>query len=94
MELAGLSKYVKGYFISEGVGYSKPSRDFFGTALRESGADADSTVMIGDSLSADIAGANGIGIQSIWLSHGNKREESDPCPTYTVSRLEEIKNIL
>ena len=94
MECAGLTKYMKDYFISEGVGYSKPSARFFETALRESGADAASSIMIGDSLSADIAGANNAGIKSIWMSHGRKREACDPCPTYTVAKLDEIKNIL
>ena len=94
MELAGLSKYISGYFISEEVGYSKPSTKFFEKALSVSGADKNEAIMIGDSLSADIAGANAVGIKSIWISHGEVRGENDPLPTYTVNEISEIKNIL
>ncbi len=47
------------------VGYLKPHRRIFEAALERLGAEAHETIFIGDSPSADIAGALGIGMRAI-----------------------------
>ena len=92
MALADFSKYIDGYFISEKIGAEKPSKEFFDACFEILGCDKADAVMIGDSISADIKGAKNYGLTSIWMK-GRKNLESD-LADYTVTKLEQIKNIL
>jgi FMN phosphatase YigB (HAD superfamily) len=49
--------YLKDLFISEKIGFSKPSKEFFKVCIKNSNAKSENSVLIGDSLSADIIGA-------------------------------------
>ena len=56
--------------MSEVVGKQKPEPIMFETALQKMGlteADKPRIVMIGNNLKKDIAGANRMGVTSIWL---------------------------
>ncbi len=52
--------------ISADLGIRKPNAEIFLYALRAMGIPTDEAVMVGDSLSADIAGANALNIGAIW----------------------------
>ena len=94
MEESGLSKYFSHVFISEEVGYNKPSPDIFKHAMQTSGAiNAENCLMIGDSLEADILGAINAGMKAVYLSHESKNESTENN-FITVNSLEEIKTIL
>ena len=86
----GMMPYIKHLFTSEKIGYSKPSENFFKICLENLGAEKDEVIMIGDSLGADIIGAENFGIISC---HFTKSEPSG-IAHYTVSRLTDIKEIL
>ena len=43
--------------------------------------------MVGDSLTADIAGGQLAGLQTVWISHGRTRGIEDPVPTHTAHDL-------
>lgn len=60
--------------ISGEVGIAKPDPQIFNIALGELDAQADETVMIGDSWGSDILGANGIGMRAIWLNRYSKKQ--------------------
>lgn len=92
MALADFSKYIDGYFISEKIGYEKPSKEFFDACFDTLGCDKSEVVMIGDSISADIMGAKNYGITSIWMK--GTKEVDCPIADYTVIKLEQIKGIL
>ncbi len=92
---AGLIKYFKQVFVSENIGYSKPSKEFFNECFSLIGnLKPSEAVMIGDSLSADILGANNIGMPSIWFNFENKLIPSDLKTNHVVTDLLQIKNIL
>jgi putative hydrolase of the HAD superfamily len=94
MEESGLSKYFDHIFISEEVGFNKPSLDIFNHAMKISGAGiADNCLMIGDSLEADIYGAISAGMKAIYYSTENKIDESKNN-FITVNSLNQIINIL
>jgi len=94
MEESGLSKYFSHVFISEEVGYNKPSPDIFKHAMQTSGAiNAENCLMIGDSLEAVILGAINAGMKAVYLSHESKNESTENN-FITVNSLEEIKTIL
>ncbi len=93
MEESGLSKYFSHVFISEEVGYNKPSPDIFKHAMQTSGASiAENCLMIGDSLEADILGAIKAGMKAVYLNPESKNATENDF--ITVKSLKEIKTIL
>jgi YjjG family noncanonical pyrimidine nucleotidase len=63
-----LDRYVDVLVVSEEVGVSKPDPRIFEIALDRLGVAAGDTVMVGDSWTADIAGARAAGIRAIWFN--------------------------
>lgn len=81
-------------YISEEVGFSKPDKRFFDAVISDIG-DSDRTryLVIGDSLTSDIAGAEASGLDSCWYSPMESIPEK--CrPTYTVDRLGKLAELL
>lgn len=63
----------------------KPAVSIFEKALTLAKCNADEAVHIGDSLTADIFGANQSNIASVWVSHHQKLPENSPAqPDYVV----------
>lgn len=90
---AGIYPYVDHMFISETIGYEKPTNAFFRECLnRLNCIEKSQVVMIGDSLSADIKGGLDFGIKTIWFNPENKPIPDD-CDV-VVNSLEEIKKYL
>ena len=81
--------------ISDEVGVAKPNPGIFEILLDKSGiTDKKSVLMIGDSLSSDIAGAAAAGIDSCWFNpSGIKSDGSNPAD-YVITELTEIKDIV
>lgn len=93
MKSAEMDQYFSGYFISEKIGHSKPSKEFFDVCYKETGvADLGELMMIGDSLSADIKGAGDYGIKTCWFDKVFKGTENSA--DYVVHHLAEIKEFL
>ena len=92
LEACGLKDYFTTIILSEDAGANKPSPLFFDYALRVSGANRETTIMIGDNLQTDIIGARDAGIDTILFN----RWDCDPLdiPTYSVTCLREIRHIL
>lgn len=69
LDSSGLRRYFEGIFISERLGANKPSRAFFDACFAQiPDFDPACAMLIGDSLSSDIRGANGAGIKACWLN--------------------------
>jgi putative hydrolase of the HAD superfamily len=66
----GLDREVAGWVVSEGVGLRKPDPAIFQVAAARAGQSLDGSWMIGDSARADIEGARGAGLPSVWLHRG------------------------
>lgn len=90
---SGLTKFAKGVFVSEEVGYKKPQKEYFQFVLeRIEEKDKSKIVVIGDSPSSDILGGINAGLDTVWY---NPNGEAVQYPaTYTVKSLEEIPEIL
>ncbi len=89
IEKLGLAKYVDFLVTSEEVGIEKPHPYMFTRALQKLDCEASEALMIGDSWSKDIVGANAMGIQSIWINH-KKEHQLLKQNIREVSRFEEI----
>ena len=87
--------YISGVAISECLGASKPSVQFFNEAEKLFGIEFNkNTVVVGDSLTSDIKGAINKGLDSIWINCYGKQNTSQTTPTYTVNKIEEIIDII
>lgn len=88
-----LNKYFDKIFISEEIGSKKPDREFFDIILKEIGVeDKGEVLMIGDTLTSDILGANNVGIDSCLVDiHGI--ENSEMNPTYKIAKTIDLLNI-
>lgn len=92
---ANITQYFKGIFISEVVGYEKPSENFFEyCADRIDDFDRSDTVIIGDSLTSDIKGGNNFGIKTIWFNQHFADNNTEIKPDYEIHNLNEIKQII
>jgi putative hydrolase of the HAD superfamily len=90
-----LSGYFDNIILSEDAGANKPSAQFFDYALRQSGAHRETTLMIGDNLQTDIMGALSAGIDAMLFNRWNvNTDENTQQPTFVVSSLKEIMNML
>lgn len=95
---SGLMPYVKDVFISETLGYNKPHPLYFEKAMEKvEEKDKSKILMIGDSLSSDIMGANKSGFPSCWYCTDPKRsalEKSQAKPDFIVSNYDELRQLL
>ncbi|MBR4783330.1 MAG: YjjG family noncanonical pyrimidine nucleotidase [Bacteroidaceae bacterium] len=68
LKACGLRPYFDTIILSEDAGANKPSSAFFDYALRQSGAERQTTLMIGDNLQTDILGALNAGIDALLFN--------------------------
>jgi HAD superfamily hydrolase (TIGR01549 family) len=95
LDVLGLTERAAGIAISGEIGAVKPQPAIFDFALSALGLDAASVVMVGDSLSSDVAGANAAEITSVWLNrNGVVSEFGAPVADHTISSLSELPPLL
>ncbi len=92
---SGLAPYFDGIFVSEETGYQKPMAAFFDYVFdRIPDATRDQTLIIGDSLTADIQGGISAGIATCWFNPGHIAASAELTPTYTIERLDQLVTLL
>ena len=90
---SGIDKLFPIIVISEEVGVSKPSAEFFSIAWEKAGHPAkDKVLVIGDSLSSDIHGGINFGMHTCWYNPNNLQGALQP--TYTIDHLDQLSQIL
>ncbi|MFI7015554.1 HAD family hydrolase [Streptomyces sp. NPDC050164] len=78
----GLDQFVQGWVISEDVGHKKPEPEIFQAAAALVSLPLPGAWVIGDSPHADIAGANTLGLRSVWVTDGRVWTEDSYRPTH------------
>ena len=93
MQNAGLAPYFERILLSEDVSIQKPHRKIFDYALKNTNSRRSESLMIGDSLEADIEGAQNAHIDQVWF---NPYHETLTItnPTYIIYTLSELTNII
>lgn len=95
LERSGLDKIADNIFISEEVGYEKPSIHFFERVIAEAGIDdVSQAVIIGDSLTSDIQGGVNAGIDTCWYNPKEDVNDTKLNPTYIIKNLHELCEIV
>lgn len=89
----GLSDLIHRNVLSDDCGITKPQRGIFDYALEQCGAEAATTVMIGDNPDADIKGAHDAGWRTIYFNIRGL-EPIEVTADAVVTSLDEIQQIL
>ncbi len=91
-----ITKYFRNMFISEAMGAVKPERRYFEIVFESLGITAEQAkervLVVGDSLSSDIKGADSVGLDSCWFDPKGE-DAGNLCPTYTIRSLYELFDI-
>ena len=91
LQNSGLTAFFTEVITSEGSNSLKPHKEIFEYALLKAGAEREESIMLGDSLDADIQGAINAGIDQVFVNH--LRMETTLRPTYTVYSLKELERL-
>ena len=102
INISGMLPYFNHLFISEEIGFTKPSAEYFQICMDRINADLPpeqkllpyECIMIGDSLTSDIAGGLGFGMKTCYFNIYRKDPLKNPDVTYEVFSLSEIMHIL
>ncbi|APY08988.1 noncanonical pyrimidine nucleotidase, YjjG family [Winogradskyella sp. J14-2] len=86
---AKIKHYFKTITNSEMVGVKKPNPKIFNFALHSAQANAAESVMIGDSLEADIEGAHNIGMETIYFDYKNLNNSNGYKSVTTLKAIED-----
>ncbi|MBP1044373.1 YjjG family noncanonical pyrimidine nucleotidase [Vagococcus sp. BWB3-3] len=95
LEKSKLAPYFNEIFVSEDTGYQKPMPEFFQHAFeRMTSFNPAKTLIIGDSLIADIQGGNQAGIDSCWYNPQGVANQQAILPTYEIQQLSQLREIV
>ncbi|MBN1249974.1 MAG: YjjG family noncanonical pyrimidine nucleotidase [Anaerolineae bacterium] len=92
---SGLADIFEAVVISEEEGVSKPDPGLFAVAFERMGCPPKSSVlMIGDSLTSDMRGANRYGIDACWFNPDGRAVDPDVTVRYEIHSLRELLRLL
>ena len=91
LEDSGLKKYFDFTLYSSGVPYRKPHPSIFQLAISHFQLEPCEILFVGDSLSADILGAQKVGMKTAWINR--KQDHTDIIPDYELISLEDLLRI-
>ncbi len=95
IEATHLTPYFQSVIVSGEVGMGKPDPRTFALALKEVAVPPDQATMVGDSLSRDIAGAQGAGLKAVWINRaGHDREDDNVTPDAEITSLDQLAHVL
>lgn len=89
---SGMDRYFTSVITSEAAGIKKPDPEIFHYALRKTSALAIDSIMIGDDLEVDMAGARQLGMDQLYVNH-ERKIHTEPV-TLEVFSLDEIIGLL
>lgn len=91
----GIESLFQAIVVSSEVAAAKPGAAIFDIAFERLGhPERVSTVMVGDSLTSDMAGGRGYGIATCWYNPTGRVPKSDVCLDHVVSGFGEIVDIV
>lgn len=95
MKISGLNRLTDGVFVSELIGYPKPMKEYYdGCFAYLEGVSRAECLVVGDSLSSDIKGANNAGIAACWYNPKGIENTMDVTVDYEIAHLNQIYEIL
>lgn len=98
LETHGLLKYFpRCRYSAADAGYLKPHPEVFRVALKELNVSPKEAVFVGDSLPADIVGAQTIGMRAVWRklsSHNGQPRDPNIIPDAQIRTLDDLMGVI
>lgn len=92
---ADLYPYFEQVFVSQEIGFNKPSREYFdGCFARIPDFDPEKALMVGDSLTSDILGGINAGLRTCWVNPRGKTNETGIHPDFEIRSITELPELL
>ena len=95
---ANIERYFDLVIVSSKVGSRKPDEKIFKIALENLTLQSDEVVMVGNRISADIIGGNGVGMKTVLIKWNNRLQEKVTGkldrPNNTIKSLRELVSII
>jgi putative hydrolase of the HAD superfamily len=90
LERAGIRRLLDALVTSRDFGKAKPDPAIYAEGARRLGVPLEQTLMVGDRLDTDVAGALNAGIPAVWLRHAGAIAIPGIAPTHIIERLAEL----
>jgi len=95
LSLSKITKFFIDVYISEEIGFAKPDQAIFDEVFkRMKYPNRKEVIIIGDSLTSDIAGGNNSGIDTCWFNPKMRENTTKIIPTYELKDLFDLIAIL
>ena len=91
---SGLDQLLDGIFISDVVGAEKPSVEYFDRVFAQIPEGREEVIIVGDSLTSDIRGANNAGIACCWYDPAGTPPPEGLRIDHIISDLNQITGLL
>ena len=93
MQATGLKTFFEFAIYSSGSPYRKPHPSIFELAMTHLDMNPEEILFVGDNISMDVVGAQGVGMKSAWLNRGGKNLPTGINPDYELHSLEDLLRI-
>ncbi|VEJ08916.1 pyrimidine 5'-nucleotidase [Actinobacillus delphinicola] len=98
LDFTKTAKFFDLLIISEEVGVPKPQTGIFSAAFdqiqQRFPVQKSQILMVGDSLSSDIAGGNAFGFDTCWLNQHQQTSPEHIKPTFEITNISDLVNIV
>ncbi len=95
LALSGIAEYFEDVFISDEIGYNKPSKEYFGfISAKITNFNKEKTLIVGDSLISDIALGINNNVDSCLFNPNKITTPNKTKPTYEISNMSEVIEII
>ena len=95
LSASGFADIMDGIFISEQIGVNKPGKGFFDAVFAQiTEKDLRKILVVGDSLTSDIKGANNAGVDACWYNPAGKSAGEEYKIVADIQHLEQLLDVL
>jgi YjjG family noncanonical pyrimidine nucleotidase len=95
LERLGIAEFFETVVVSSEVGVAKPDPVIFDAAFERLGRpDRSSALMVGDSLTSDIAGGNAYGVDTCWYNPNGRQPAVGDDFTHEIASLKQLPDVL
>lgn len=92
---SGMDEFFEHIIVSEDAGEQKPNERFFDYTFEKLKMnDKHRALIVGDTLSSDIAGGHRYGVDTCWFNPWGRANKTDIEPTYEIRQLSELLSIV
>ena len=92
---AGLYPYFEKVFVSQEIGFNKPSKEYFDACFSQiPGFDLAKAMMVADSLTSDILGGIQSGMKTCWVNPNHQNARSDIPADHEIESITQLEALL